>query len=399
VSAVPTIQSWEREVLDFLTSHAEATDPQALKWGEGSDRVALIPDSDRDDPSIVQEEQAWRALAFDAGLAWPDGPVELGGRGFTVEHRYVYDRLEARFDVPSPKHLGIGVRMVAPSIQAWAQPAVREVLPRALQRGELIGCQLFSEPSAGSDLASLRTSARRDGDEWVIRGQKVWSSEAHWADVGLLLARSSTAGSKHEGITAFVLRLDAPGVEVRAIRQMTGGSSFNAVFLDDVRVPDGHRLGEVGQGWRVAMSALSGERGSIGGGVGLETISPRRLLDLANAVGRASDPLIRQRIADVAIRARSVETAQSMLLDAGSPDAPIGPEMSAAKLLATDVLCRAQELLAALLGPRLTANSGEWGTFAWAEWVLGVPGVRFGGGTDEIQRNIVADRVLGLPRE
>ncbi|MGH9037215.1 MAG: acyl-CoA dehydrogenase family protein, partial [Acidimicrobiia bacterium] len=276
----------------------------------------------------------------------------------------------------------------------------RKAYLAALHRGDVIGCQLFSEPGAGSDLASVSTRAVRDGDEWAVDGQKVWTSGAHYSDIGLLLTRTAPE-PRHRNLTAFVVDMRAPGVEVRPLRQMTGGAAFNEVFLSRVRIPDDHRLGEVDAGWSVAITTLMHERKSVGGGGGggAGILSMARLVATARHAGLDRDPVTRQELASVytglAVFRYSNLRAEARLRAGLAP----GPEGSTGKLAHTRNLAAVAALMTRLLGPALAADSGQWGTWAWSEFVLGVPGMRLGGGTDEIQRNILAERVLGLPKE
>jgi acyl-CoA dehydrogenase len=292
----------------------------------------------------------------------------------------------------------LGLSMTAPTILAHGTEQVkRAYLPR-LHRGDVIACQLFSEPDAGSDLASLRASAVRDGGSWVLRGQKVWTTNAHLSDIGEVLCRTDPRAPKHHGITAFLIDMHAPGVEVRPLRQMTGGASFNEVFLTDVRVPDDHRLGEVNEGWQVAITTLMNERSTttdIGGS--LDVILDR-LVMLARWSGRLSDPAVRDLVSDTAMHILAARAGSQRAHEAVATGQP-GPEQSVGKLLWTQNLQRVSRVVSELLGPRLVADTGEWGTYAWAKFVLAVPGIRISAGTDEIMRNILAERVLGLPRE
>jgi alkylation response protein AidB-like acyl-CoA dehydrogenase len=271
---------------------------------------------------------------------------------------------------------------------------------RPMFTGEEAWCQLFSEPGSGSDLAGLSTRAIRDGDEWVITGQKVWNTLAHIADRGMLVARTDPDVPKHKGLTYFALDMHAAGVEVRPLRQMTGGASFNEVFFTDVRVPDSHRLGDVNGGWTVALTTLMNERAAIGGGgggVGLPTST--RLIELARARGLAGDDLIRQQLATVMINERVARYTNLRAMAKIAVGQLPGPELSLAKMALTANMTRTCDLLSSILGPALVADTGEWGTYAWSEFLLGVPGMRIAGGTDEVLRNIVGERVLGLPKE
>ena len=290
--------------------------------------------------------------------------------------------------------------MVAPTILAHGSATAKERYLRSLYRGDIVACQLFSEPGAGSDLASLQTRAERDGDEWVITGQKVWTSGAQYSDVGEIIARTDPDLPKHKGLTGFLVDMKAPGVEVRPLRQMTGGASFNEVFFSEVRVPDDHRLGDVNNGWAVALTTLMNERAAIGaggggGGGGLLT----RAIAMAKAFGVTDDPLVRQRLADLVVRSRVAQYTNQRALDKIRAGQTPGPELSIAKLAGTQLSVRLADFVAGVLGPKLTADSGEWGTYAWNQLVLGTPGMRIAGGSDEVMRNIVGERVLGLPKD
>ena len=293
----------------------------------------------------------------------------------------------------------IGLGMVAPTILAHAIPEVKERYLSPLYRGDLVACQLFSEPVAGSDLAGIQTRAERDGEEWIVTGQKVWTSGAQFSDIGEIITRTSPDKPKHKGITMFVVDMKAPGVEIRPLRQMTGGASFNEVFFNEVRIPDSHRLGEIDEGWGVALTTLMNERAAIGGGGGGGSVGFTRFREMVRHLGLDDDPLVRQRLADIYIRANVARlTSLRSMAKVRAGQAP-GPEMSIGKLALTQGMQLTVKALTEILGPRLIADSGEWGTYAWAEFVLGMPGGRIAGGTDEIMRNIVGERVLGLPKE
>jgi alkylation response protein AidB-like acyl-CoA dehydrogenase len=396
-----TEEEFRRDALAFLEANAKPKQPLRDGWGEGSDRVGLLTErSPEEELEDLRAGKEWRRLVFDAGFGWITGPTRYGGRELPRSYERVYQAVESRFDTPSTSQFGIGLGMVAPTILAHATEPVKDAYLRKLYRGDIVACQLFSEPAAGSDLASLQSRAIRDGDEWVINGQKVWTSGAQFSDIGEIICRTDPEAPKHKGLTAFVIDMKAHGVEVRPLRQMTGGASFNEVFFTDVRVPDDHRLGEVNQGWTVALTTLMNERASIGGGGGgLGMLGSQRFVEMARVLGRANDPVARQRLADVYIHgavARYTNMRAMARIQAGQLP---GPEMSIAKLSLTLNLQRMASLVSLLLGPRLVADTGEWGTYAWAEFVLGVPGVRVAGGTDEVMRNIVGERVLGLPKE
>ena len=240
----------------------------------------------------------------------------------------------------------------------------------------------------------------RDGDEWVINGQKVWSSGAQFSQWGELIARHDPDVAKHKGMTAFIIPLDLPGVEVRPIKQMSGGSSFNEVFMTDVRVPDSMRLGPVGEGWKVALTTLGFERdhsdSSSGGRVGG---SWRQLLATARAMEVSDDPVVRQALMRAYTHHRLEGFVNRRAADLRRSGAPAGPEGSLGKLLWTEGMNLTSDVISTVLGAKLVANTGEWGTYEWGEHVLGAPGYRIAGGSDETQRNIIGERVLGLPGE
>jgi acyl-CoA dehydrogenase len=401
MTQTPTVDEFRDQARAFLDAHAEPKREERFAWGQGSDRIGVLDEkTDEEEAREIAEAKAWRATLFDAGFAWITGPVELGGRGLTPAHDRAYRDVEAEYRVPSQSPFGIGLGMVAPTILAHGTDEVRHAYLRRMWRGEIVGCQLFSEPVAGSDLAGIQTRAERDGDEWVLTGQKVWTSGAQYSDIGEIITRTSPDKPKHKGLTMFLIDMHAPGIEVRPLRQMTGGASFNEVFLDEVRVPDSHRLGDVDEGWTVALTTLMNERASIGGGgVGSASTGATRLVELARRMGRSDDPVIRQRITELYVRstvARYNNLRAMAKIRAGQLP---GPEMSVAKLALTQNMARTAALVGDILGPRLVADTGEWGTYAWAEFVLGVPGMRIAGGTDEVMRNILGERVLGLPKE
>jgi alkylation response protein AidB-like acyl-CoA dehydrogenase len=397
-----SIEDFRAEATAFLDANAEPKGEVRLVWGEGSDHVALFAEhTPEEEAAHVRRAKDWRAKIYDAGFGWISGPEQYGGRGLSRGYERVWQSLEAGYETPSQGPFGIGLGMIAPTILAHATEEVKARYLAGMYRGDVIACQLFSEPVAGSDLAGIQTRAVRDGDEWILNGQKVWTSGAQFSDIGEIITRTSTdPDSRHRGLTMFVVDMRAPGVEVRPLRQMTGGASFNEVFFTDVRVPAEFLLGDVDQGWTVALTTLMNERMAIGGG----SIAPgqgtfARLQQLARHLDRAADPNVRQALADIYINssvARFTTMRAMAKLRAGQLP---GPEASTLKLALTNNLQRVSAAVTGLLGPRLIADTGEWGTYAWADLVAGVPGLRVAGGTDEVMRNIVGERVLGLPKE
>ncbi len=396
-----TAEQFELDARAFLDAAAPKRSTESLVWGEGSDHVGLFPErTPEQQVADLAAARSWAQGVFDAGFGWITGPPHYGGRGLPRDYQRAYASIAADYKMPSMSVYGIGLGMVAPTILAHATDEVKEAYLRRMYRGDIVACQLFSEPSSGSDLASLQTRAVRDGDEWVVNGQKVWTSGAQLSDIGEIICRTDPDLPKHRGLTGFVVDMHAPGVEVRPLRQMTGGASFNEVFFTDVRVPDSHRLGEVNGGWTVALTTLMNERAAIGGGGGgLGLPTSTRLIELAHATGRSDDPLVRQQLADVLINERVARYTNLRAMAKIAVGQLPGPEMSLAKLSLTANMVRTCDLVSSILGPSLVADTGAWGTYAWSEYLLGVPGMRIAGGSDEVLRNIIGERVLGLPKE
>ncbi|MHB8317873.1 MAG: acyl-CoA dehydrogenase family protein [Acidimicrobiales bacterium] len=396
-----TMEQFSAAALAFLKENAPRRVRTKSEWGKGSDRVSLIPESTpEEDLKELAVARSWAQKVFDAGFGWITGPKEFGGAGLTGDYERQWHALASDFETPALTVFGIGLGMVAPTILAHGTNEVKARYLRAMHRGDIVACQLFSEPGAGSDLAGLQTRAQRDGDEWVVNGQKVWTSFAHLSDIGEIICRSDPDQPKHKGLTGFIVDMKAPGVEVRPLRQMTGGASFNEVFFTDVKIPDSHRLGEVNGGWSVALTTLMNERAAIGaGGGGAGPLSTSRLIDLVRHMGKADDPLVRQKVAQVLIGSKVAAYNNLRAMGKISAGQSPGPEMSIAKMALINNLTLTAELLSTVVGPELIADSGRWGTYAWGEMILGMPGMRLAGGTDEVLRNIVGERVLGLPKE
>ncbi|GAA3754105.1 alkylation response protein AidB-like acyl-CoA dehydrogenase [Spinactinospora alkalitolerans] len=362
------------------------------------------------DPATTDQSE-FLAARFDAGLAWVHFPEGAGGLGAPRALQVVVDKEFARLGAPVPagrERLVIGLGMAAPTILAFGTPEQRERFLKPLYTGEEVWCQLFSEPGAGSDLAALGTRAVRDGDAWVVNGQKVWTSGAHAARWGILIARTDPDVPKHRGITYFVCDMSDPGVDVRPLRQMTGEAEFNEVYLTDVRIPDAHRLGEVGDGWRVAQTTLMNERVSIGGHA-----EPREggligvVADIWRDRPQARTPGMHDALLRLWVEAEAARLTKERLrqqLAIGQP----GPEGSAAKLSFAELNQRISGLELELLGGEgLTYDDWTFRRPEGADFRSRVAGFHYlrskgnsiEGGTSEILRNIIAERVLGLPGE
>jgi len=289
----------------------------------------------------------------------------------------------------------VGIGICAPTLLEHGTDEQRARWLPTIKNGDEIWCQLFSEPGAGSDLAGLRTRAEPDGDEWVVNGQKVWTSGAHYSDWGLLLARTDLDVPKHKGITAFVLDMHTPGIDVRPLRQITGAAHFNEVFLTDVRIPDAGRLGAAGEGWRVANTMLSNERALIGGG---GRVGFRDIVELARISGAHADPRMRQELARSYTRLQLIKwlgwRARSR------KDQGLGPEASVLKLAASRRLEADGDLVLSLQGaPAMLSDADAIADGYWQQQFLMQWSSRLGGGTEQVQRNVIGERVLGLPRE
>ncbi|MGD9705522.1 MAG: acyl-CoA dehydrogenase family protein [Acidimicrobiia bacterium] len=396
-----SLADFEQEARRFLDANATRKETERkFVWGEGSDKVAMFEEKERDkELDELATACAWRAKKFDAGFGWITGPLAYGGRELPHAYERSWNSLEAQYEVPNQSYFTIGLGMVAPTIAAHGSTVAKDLYLKQMYRADLVGCQLFSEPGAGSDLASLQTKAERDGEEWVLTGQKVWTSGAHYSDIGEIIARTDPDLPKHKGLTGFIVDMRAPGVEIRPLRQMTGGASFNEVFFTEVRVRDDHRLGDVNNGWNVALTTLMNERAAIGAGGGGGGGLYGRVVEMVKAFGLQDDPVVRQELADLLIHQRVAGYNNQRAMDKIKAGQLPGPEMSIAKLTSTMNMRRLGAFVSHVLGPKLVADSGEWGTYAWNQLILGTPGGRIAGGSDEVMRNIVGERVLGLPKD
>jgi len=353
--------------------------------------------------SPLDQAKLWQKRKHDGGWACIGWAPEFGGRGASPIEEVIWRQEEARYDLPSTFFL-IGQGMIAPTLMAWASDEDKARFLPPLASGEEVWCQLFSEPAGGSDLAALRTRAERDGDGWVINGQKIWTSGAHFSDYGVIVVRTDPNVPKHKGLSYFYVDMKAPGVEIKPIKQLTGDSDFNEVYFTDVKVADSQRLGEVGQGWQVALTTLMNERAAIGGGFGQMDVS------LALAVAKeleidgrpaVEDAAVRARIADWYVQESGLKYTGYRSLTALSRGALPGPENSIGKLVGAPKMQAMASFLIDLLGASGAIADEKLAVQAGViqRAYLGAPGLRIAGGTDEIMANIIAERVLGLPQE
>jgi alkylation response protein AidB-like acyl-CoA dehydrogenase len=390
--------------MDFNDTPAEAEyRVTARAWlEENADAYRAPPATPWKLDEFIARSKAWQARKFAAGYTGITWPKAFGGQGLGPMQSIIYGQEEGRFHAPSGLY-SIGLGMCIPTVFSHGSPEVAaRYVPKALV-GDEVWCQLFSEPAAGSDLAGIRTKAVKNGDDWIIDGQKVWTSFAHASDYGIVVCRTDPGKPKHKGLTMFIVDMKAPGMEVRGIKQMSGGSDFNEVFFNNVRVPDAWRLGAEGDGWKVALTTLMHERLAVGG-------KPRHapgyatLLKLAKGIEapnggpaiEAGD--VRQRIAQSYINDEGIKLTQLRALSALSKGQMPGPEQSISKVVVAKTM---QEMAAFALdlagGDGFVTQDTDpeleklQGAYLWSA------GLRIAGGTDEILRNIIAERVLGLP--
>ena len=375
------VRSWlqEQAVEYDLSNHENLTVEQQLALG--------------------REFQARKA---DRGYAKVTWPRELGGMGGTPMQAVIYDQEEEKYDFPTV-FFAISVGMPIPVMRRFATDEQRARYLVPALRGEEIWCQLFSEPAAGSDLAGIRLRAVRDGDDWVLNGQKIWTSWAHISDFGVIITRSDPSVAKHKGMTYFFVDMKAPGVEVRPIKQATGGGEFCEVFFTDVRIPDANRLGEVNGGWQVAIATLMEERFAVteasGGGASLEDAVRFLRREFDDGESGLDDPRVRDRIAEWYVAEAGINNFYARLLTGLSHGQLPGPEAALSKLvIARKLQVQSASLMdvcgpAGAIYPNHQASRANDHRMAWLE----AAGYRIAGGTDEILRNTIAERVLGLP--
>ena len=390
----PEEAAYRAKVRKFLDANATLRDPNKSKGN-------MLDEAEGD---VIDKAKAWQALKTEAGWACLRWPKEFGGQEASAMESVIFGQEESRYDLP-PSIYGIGHGMLGPTIMAHGTEEQKQRFLPDMVKGEEVWCQLFSEPDAGSDLAGLKMSAVKDGDDWVINGQKTWTTGAQYCKWGMLVARSDINAAKHAGLTYFAVDMEDPGIEIRPIKQMNGGSGFNQVFFTDVRIPDSNRIGGVGDGWRVAITTLMNERSSIGsggmgGGGGIKD-----LIELAQKVDRNGRPAIedggvRRKIADFAVRRSGLKYVGQRGLSALSQGQTPGPEASIGKLIAAIMGLEMGAFGMELQGAAgVLSGSDNPGATVWQNTYMSMPGLRLAGGTDEILRNIISERVLGMPGE
>ena len=390
----PELAAFRAEVVAWLDGNSTR---RSRDVNEFKRRMSATSQSQESELAHVAACRAWQRRLYDAGYAGLNVPIEYGGQGRSTAEARTFQQEMARYEIDTGV-FSVGLAMVVPTLLAHGTEEQKLLHIPALLRGDAVWCQLFSEPGAGSDLAGLTTRAVRDGDEWVVDGQKVWNSFAHIADWGILLARTDWDVPKHRGITYFLVDMTTPGVEARPLRQITGVAHFNETFLDGVRIPNENVLGEVNGGWGVAQTTLMAERMLIGGGgMGLGF---RDYLALARQYGRTDDPVTRQRIAAMYTRFEILKWLGERARAAARAGKPMGPESSVAKLAISEHVAANGDLVLAMEGPEaMLYGDDAFEHGFWQQMFLGQWGIRIGGGTEQVQRNILGERVLGLPPE
>lgn len=375
---------FRQEARSFLEQHAPALAGRAGAEESESDFLARA--------------KAWQKLKQENGWACLNWPKAFGGRGATPMEMIIWNQEEARYNVPT-QPFAIGLGMCGPVVMGFAGDEQRAAYLPKMASGEEIWCQLFSEPAGGSDVANLRTRAVQDGDEWVINGQKIWTSGAQYCDYGILLTRTDPSVPKHQGLTMFIVNMKAPGVEIRPIKQASGKSGFNEVYFTDVRIKDDHRLGAVGDGWKVSIVTLMNERLAVGSASGPDA---KEMLALAQSLEVDDRPAlenkaVRDRIATWHCEQSGLHFTKLRVQSAMSRGETPGPENSITKIVSANKLqgigSYGMDLMD--MGGILVDQDGQDDSF-YGAW-LSAPGLRIAGGTDEILRNIIAERVLGLP--
>ena len=391
--------------MDFNDTPEEAAyRKQVREWLEANAPKAREGSADPEAGDGMAASKAWQARKAAAGYACITWPREWGGQGGTPVQQVIFNQEEARHPIPgNPFQIGLG--MCLPTVMTFADEATKKRFVGPAIRGEEIWSQLFSEPSGGSDVAASRTKAERVDDgsgDWVINGQKVWTTGAQFSDYGIVIVRTNPDVPKHRGLTMFWLDLKDPGVEVKPIHQMSGGSGFNEVFFTNVRVKDSQRLGAEGEGWKVSLVTLMNERLAVGGATGagwsqfMETARKTPGLDGASAL---QDQALREKLADWYVQAEGLKHTRNRTMTALSRGQTPGPESSIGKIVSAVQMQELANTAVEMLDQYGIINDAELApldaAFHWS--LMFAPGLRIAGGTDEILRNIIAERVLGLP--
>ena len=378
----PEEAEFRTEVRSFLAKHLQPKEHASTR-PRGED--------------FIKRAKEWQKIKAEGGFAQITWPKEIGGRGGTPMQQVIWNQEEGKFDAPTgPFTIGLG--MCVPTVIAFGSTEHKKRYVKKAMLGEEIWCQLFSEPSAGSDVAGLKTRAVKDGDDWILNGQKVWTSGAHYSDYGIVLTRTDPSVPKHKGLTMFIVNMKQAGVEARPIHQASGGREFNEVYFTDVRIPDSDRLGEVGAGWKVALVTLMNERLAVGGSPGPDY---SEIMEYARQTGAIKDQAFREKLADWYVQAQGYKLTKFRTQTALSKGETPGPENSIGKILTANQLqdiCNSGIEMQDHYGLISDEDISPMKAIFQQSWMW-APGLRIAGGTDEILKNIIAERVLGLPQD
>jgi alkylation response protein AidB-like acyl-CoA dehydrogenase len=367
---------------------------QVRSWLDEHKAEAPPASGAADDSSYIDARRAWQRQLAEGGLAGITWPKDFGGQGLGPIEQVIANQEIAEARVPGILDV-IGIGMLGPCLIAHGSEEQKTRHLGPMLHGDEVWCQLFSEPAAGSDLAAVQTRARRDGDGWALSGQKVWTTNAQFAAFGLLLARTDADVPKHKGLTMFIVPMDAPGVTIRGLRQISGEAEFNEVFFDDVKLSDDMVVGGVGNGWGTALTVLMYERLTIGlGSAGMGYRSDRFAAAVAADPAAARDPDVRRRLGDLSAELLAIRFTSYRTLTALQNGQIPGPEAGLAKVTTVNAAIAAGELIADVVGPDALAEDSEW-----AYMISFLPGLKSAGGTESILRNTIGERVLGLPPE
>lgn len=399
----PKEAAFRAEALAFLQANAKLKkkDVKSKKDSKKSTKVSE-ESSKQAEKAYLKRAKAWQKLKYDEGWACLHWPKKYGGRDASPMELIIWQQEESKFDVPSLPFV-IGQGMCGPTMMAYSTDKYNlELLPR-MASGEDIWCQLFSEPSGGSDLANLSTKAEPDGDDWIINGKKIWASGAHYSDWGILVTRSDPTVPKHKGLTFFFLNMQSPGIEMRPIKQISGSSNFNEVFFCAVRIPDTQRLGAVGDGWKVSITTLMNERLAVGTASGpdfsaIYELASKMEIDGQPAIQNAA---VRAKLANWYCEMSGLKYTKTRVQSALSRGATPGPENSIAKIVSAkklqDIGSYGMDLMD--MGGIIMDPEQSHARLLFQDAYMSAPGLRIAGGSDEILRNIIAERVLGLPQD
>ena len=391
----PQEAAFRAEVREFIATSAPHYLAEHLaKSGFGNTNTG--------DYDTLAEAKKWQRTKAEAGWACIQWPAEYGGRGASPIENVIWSQEEGLFGRLSGTFI-IGQGMCAPTLMAYASETHKQRYLPKLASGEEVWCQLFSEPHGGSDLAGLRTKAEKDGDEWVINGQKIWTSGAQHSDFGILITRTDPGVAKHKGLTMFFLDMKSPEVTIVPIKQANGNSEFNEVYFDNVRIPDSQRLGGVGEGWKVSITTLMNERLAIGGSIATGFPEIYSLVKDLSMQGQPAleNPAVKAKLADWYVKAAGLKNTASRMITALSKGDMPGPEASMGKLVAGNMMQDIAKYALDLQGQAgaLVDPDVAEGAARFQAMLLRSPAVRIEGGTDQILRNIIGERVLGLPED